>query len=236
MSRDLRVPAAPAALAAGQRSERDMCSSKSSTSLFISRLSPESIISIQVSYFTPVASPHLTIIGALGEAHPRGLDLGPGNAELLAAGYLLRRLLPIPNAANVLTTSMGIENSLTAHILRKIFAELQSLAVLGLTKLEIDPKSLSAGSLDLPIVPVARLVGHLQSTNVHDTLFPFVRFGCVHALRVALGWAQASKNAPKGRAALLSLAGYLVMACECPSRELFRTCRRNLKVVQETAS
>lgn len=109
---------------------------------------------------------------------------------------------------------MGFENSLTVHLIRKLFAELQSLAVLGLTKLEIDPKSLSSASIDLPIVPVARLVSHLQGTNVHDTLFPFVRFGCVHALRVALGWAQASKNAPTGGAALLSLAGYLVMACE----------------------
>lgn len=113
---------------------------------------------------------------------------------------------------------MGIENSVTVALIRKLATEAQQLLGLGLEKLEIDPAALPAVSslaqLDLPVVPVAQLVQHLQGTNVSDALFPFARFGCVHAARVSIGWAQASKNSPKGRGALLGLAGYLIMACE----------------------
>lgn len=59
---------------------------------------------------------------------------------------------------------------------------------------------------------VASLVADLQARSVHDVYFPWARFGALHALRVSLGWAMATKGR-RGRG-LKDLAGFLVMACE----------------------
>jgi hypothetical protein len=65
-----------------------------------------------------------------------------------------------------------------------------------------------------PITPIAQLIAHLTSNPVHQTYFPYLRFGVLHAIRVTTVWAGLTKSR-QGRVGVLhDLFGYLTMACE----------------------
>jgi hypothetical protein len=65
-----------------------------------------------------------------------------------------------------------------------------------------------------PVLPLEHLLHHLTTAKVHDTYFPFIRFGCMHAARVAAAWAILTRS--RARVGVLQdLVGFLTVACEC---------------------
>lgn len=73
---------------------------------------------------------------------------------------------------------------------------------------------LSAGMPLAPVQPLQSLIQHLQSTNVHDVYFPFVRFAALHAARVATAWAAMTHTRGGNPGVLQDLFGFLTVSCE----------------------
>ncbi|RXK35702.1 hypothetical protein M231_07030 [Tremella mesenterica] len=65
-----------------------------------------------------------------------------------------------------------------------------------------------------PVGPLANIINHITSTPVHETYFPFLRFGVIHAARVTTVFSalkQASSTGPSA-GGLQDLIAYLTLA------------------------
>ena len=121
------------------------------------------------------------------------------------------------------------QTSTLAPLTLPIPQSLSALSFDNIQSLLLSPESLLSSSSSLLASPqlfltsplsrtphIASFVRHITSTPVHETYYPFLRFGAIHASRVALVWAGLTKNeGTRDVGRLQDLFGFLTAACEC---------------------
>ena len=141
--------------------------------------------------------------------------------RLILDGHIIMALLErlteyIANqTSNLAPLTLPIPQSLSALS----FDNIQSLLISPKSLLS-SPSSFLASSQLLLTSPLSRtphivsFVRHITSTPVHETYYPFLRFGAIHASRVALVWAGLTKGGDRRNVgSLQDLFGYLTAAC-----------------------
>ena len=129
------------------------------------------------------------------------------------------------DCCRVLLSSYYTYTTMALHTLAQQWAEYVSnttATVLSLQPVTLPLSSFAAFSSlsslsTYPLAPLEQLIAHLSSTPVHATYYPLLRFGVLHASRLALVWAKLTKGREGKVSYLQDLTGYLCLCCECSS-------------------